>query len=214
MAAQQVQIQVVRELNQNWLECVDDQGLYYFNKETQECLDQMPAEAAQPMQQMQQMQQPQQPMQQMQQMQQPQQVMQQDTMQQAMQQAPPQRKMIIGAWSVMEDAQGVFFHNGETQQQSAEVPPEIAQIFAKVTYAAGGQMVLPTAQPSQPQMFQSQQPQQASFLPQYQQPIQQPMQQMYQAAGSIMQPAAPQQFQQFHMQVPQQYVTAQQQVFG
>eukprot|EP00930_Biecheleria_cincta_P053341 TRINITY_DN3876_c0_g2_i4.p1 TRINITY_DN3876_c0_g2~~TRINITY_DN3876_c0_g2_i4.p1 ORF type:complete len:121 (-),score=30.19 TRINITY_DN3876_c0_g2_i4:350-658(-) len=86
---------------------------------------------------------------------------------------PPQRKMIIGAWSVLEDAQGIFFQNDETQQQSDQVPLEIAHIFSNVTYDMNGQMVLTTARPVQQQHLpqtQTLQPltsQQCYYMPTY-----------------------------------------------
>mmetsp|Transcript_171 Transcript_171/g.385 ORF Transcript_171/g.385 Transcript_171/m.385 type:complete len:204 (-) Transcript_171:155-766(-) len=176
-APQQMQIQVVRELNNEWLECIDDQGLYYFNKISQQAVDEMPAEAGAAPQYAQV---------------QPQVLQDQaPVVQEQAPQAPALRKMIIGQWSVMEDANGIFFHNAETQQQSNEVPPEIAQVYAKVAYT-GGQMVLPTAQPvpqqqfyqaAQPQQLPPQQMQQFCQAPQpvqYQQPIQY-QQPMYQA---------------------------------
>eukprot|EP00442_Polarella_glacialis_P006880 CAMPEP_0115122386 /NCGR_PEP_ID=MMETSP0227-20121206/46804_1 /TAXON_ID=89957 /ORGANISM="Polarella glacialis, Strain CCMP 1383" /LENGTH=100 /DNA_ID=CAMNT_0002524333 /DNA_START=47 /DNA_END=346 /DNA_ORIENTATION=- len=100
MAAAQPQI--LKELQGGWLECMDEQGVYYFNQMTQQSSDQMPAEAeampamAAPMQQQQQ--------QQMQQQQQQQQAgaLQQQQQQQQPQQQPASLKMSIGPWSVME----------------------------------------------------------------------------------------------------------------
>eukprot|EP00930_Biecheleria_cincta_P044660 TRINITY_DN3073_c0_g7_i1.p1 TRINITY_DN3073_c0_g7~~TRINITY_DN3073_c0_g7_i1.p1 ORF type:complete len:232 (+),score=72.80 TRINITY_DN3073_c0_g7_i1:55-750(+) len=148
--------QVLRELNNNWLECMDEQGVYYFNQATQQSSDYMPADAqdaqaqyAQPLGQgaagFQQVQ-PIQPVQYAQ------------PAQQAVQSAQPARKkMIIGSWWVMEDAQGVFFLNSETQQELNEVPPELANIYPSVAHL-NSHVVQPSGVPLQaaPQVQHSQ----------------------------------------------------------
>jgi len=158
---------------------------------------------------------PQQPPQQQQQPhfeQQPQQPQQQ-------QQQPAALKMSIGPWSVMEDAQGIFFHNNETQQSFDQCPPEIANIYQKV----GGGM---QAQAPQQAMYAPQQqmsyapqgaqyaPQQASYVPQQmpysapqQMPYSAPQQMTYaapQAAQASYLPPAAQQAQQVMQSAPPQ----------
>jgi len=170
--------QVLRELGNSWLECMDEQGVYYFNSATQQSSDFMPADANDAQAQMpmveanpeaqygdqvfqqlphtQQIGEPNQPavqyaqpaVQYAQPAAQPQyaQPAAQPTQPSVQSAQPARKKMIIGEWWVMEDAQGVFFVHSQTKQESNEVPPELANIYPQVAHLSS-HVVQPSAFP-------------------------------------------------------------------
>jgi len=100
--------QVLRQLQGGWLECLDAQGVYYYNQHTQQTSEAVPPEAMGG----------------------------QAPAAQAPMAAPapapapaaqPQAvtKMQIGCWTVAEDAQGEFYFNQQTGQSYDQPPAEL-----------------------------------------------------------------------------------------
>jgi hypothetical protein len=121
MAAAQPQANVLRELPDNWLECQDAQGIFYFNKVTQQSADFPPAglitnvEVA-----------PVAP-----------------TVVQATAPGQPQILRDLGKnWLECLDEQGIFYFNQVTSQSSDTLPPELA---VGVNGAVGVSAVVPGA---------------------------------------------------------------------
>lgn len=91
-AAAAPQAQVLRELAGGWLQCQDDEGVYYYNKNTQQACDEMPPElggAAAP------------------------------------ENATQVLRELGGGWLQCQNEQGVYYFNHVTQQSSDEMPPEL-----------------------------------------------------------------------------------------
>jgi hypothetical protein len=132
------QVQVLRQLGGNWLECQDAQGIFYFNQATKQQCDYPPPELAasmpkaaaasyQPAYAPQAAAVPYQPAYA------PQAAMAPSYAQQG---AVPQQpaasqavvKFEIGIWKICEDAQGKFYFNTQTQQSYDQPPAELVQL--------------------------------------------------------------------------------------
>jgi len=129
--------QVLRQLQGGWLECLDAQGVYYYNQLSQQTSEAMPPGAM---------------------------AAQASTLQAAPALAPsaqPQQKAVtkmqIGAWTVAEDAQGEFYFNQQTGQSYDQAPPELLALIQQLQAAPQQGQVY--SQPAQAVM--QQQPQYA-----------------------------------------------------
>jgi len=95
------QVQVLRELDGGWLQCQDGQGVFFYNRVTQQSSVEMPNDLR---------------------------AQQQQQQQQQTAAAPPQVQVLrdLGAgWLQCQDAQGIYFYNQVTQQSSVDVPVEL-----------------------------------------------------------------------------------------
>jgi len=132
------QAQVLRDLGGGWLQCQDQQGIYYFNQQTQQSSDTPPQQmAVQPL----------------------------PAAQPAAIASVAGQSQVLrelgGGWLQCKDEQGIFFFNQQTQQSSDVVPPELAGVAAQLQLGGGGQTAAlqqPQLQPKQMQaQFQVQQ---------------------------------------------------------
>eukprot|EP00413_Alexandrium_margalefii_P045478 CAMPEP_0204588046 /NCGR_PEP_ID=MMETSP0661-20131031/48398_1 /ASSEMBLY_ACC=CAM_ASM_000606 /TAXON_ID=109239 /ORGANISM="Alexandrium margalefi, Strain AMGDE01CS-322" /LENGTH=184 /DNA_ID=CAMNT_0051597823 /DNA_START=62 /DNA_END=616 /DNA_ORIENTATION=- len=89
--------QVLRQLQGGWLECLDAQGIYYYNELTLQTSEAAPAAAFGPT----------------------------PVAQAPVQASAAVTKMQIGVWTVAEDAQGEFYYNQQTGQSFDHPPQEI-----------------------------------------------------------------------------------------
>jgi hypothetical protein len=126
---------VLREFGGGWVQCRDDQGIFYFNQVTQQSSDDVPPElraAAQPP------------------AVQPQYAAsayaQQAQVAQAAPTMEPKVKQKLGDWMICEDAQGEYYINARTQQTFDQAPAELVQL-----YQSTQQQQQAAAQPAQQQ---------------------------------------------------------------
>lgn len=128
-AAPAPQVQVLSKLGAGWLQCQDNQGVFFFNEVTRETSVDVPAALRAPAafqpQSTPQVQPPGfasfQP-----------QVMPQVQQTQAQQLAPssnPRLKEQIGEWMICEDEQGEYYVNSRTQQSFSQPPQELVQQY-------------------------------------------------------------------------------------
>jgi hypothetical protein len=162
VAQQAPQPQILRELPGGWLQCQDEQGVYFFNEVTQESCVDVPAALRQ------QQAAPKQP--------------QPMVYTQPAQSAPaaaagqPKVKEQIGDWMICEDAQGEYYINARTQQSFDQAPAELVQL-----YQMAQQKKQLAAQKAQAASQQAAMQQQIRLQQQQQQVLQQQMQYQPQA---------------------------------
>jgi hypothetical protein len=192
--------QILRQLGYNWLECADEQGIFYFNSVTQQSSDIMPPELMgqmpQQMPQHQVMQQQQRPQQLMYQQMPPQQMLQQQMPQQQMPQPQMLQQQMFAQQMQMQQpmkaigAKVIAGGLGGGQMQSASyTPPQFSQQPQPVTSYTPGMTPVTSYVPAPQQN--SYTPQQNSYAPQQNSytPVQQ-----YKPAHQMTQPAPQQQF--------------------
>lgn len=128
VAAASPQVQVLRDLGGGWLQCQDNQGLYFFNQVTGESSVDVPAALrvqAQPT------------------SYQPQSVAyaqqasvptpyQPQSVAYTQQVSEPKLKEQIGDWMICEDAQGEFYINARTQQSFDKPPAELVKLYQSI----------------------------------------------------------------------------------
>jgi len=130
------QAQVLRDLGGGWLQCQDQQGIFFFNQQTQQSSDVVPPELAGVAAQLQLggvgqavpvvLQQPQLQPQQMQAQMQVQQMQAQQAQQAA---AQTKQKFTLGPWIVCEDSQGEFYYHTPSGQSFDQPPQELVQLY-------------------------------------------------------------------------------------
>jgi hypothetical protein len=155
--------QVLRDLGAGWLQCQDNQGIFYFNQVTQQSSDDLPAELRTPAQVVQAPVQPQ--------------FMGYAQQPQMPQIAPASQatvKQQIGDWLICVDALGEFYVNARTQQQLDQAP---AELLYQVQAAQQQKLTQPQAQVVTQQVAMQQPQYQTYQQPQYQ-TYQQPQGQM------------------------------------
>jgi len=114
------QAQVLRDLGSGWQECLDTQGVFYFNSVTGQSQDTLPQEFAKVEPVYQQEVQPEAP------------YAVQGVQGVQGQPAGPEEatvKMQLGVWSICEDNQGEFYHNATTGQTFDQPPPELLELY-------------------------------------------------------------------------------------
>jgi len=121
------QPQVLRQLAGGWLQCKDQQGIFYHNSATKQSQNDPPPGMGAPGGQQVQCQAP--------------------PVQQAASQSQVLREF-PGGWLQCRDAQGIYFHNSATKQSLDQPPPEIAHLVAgsHVPTMAAPQQQLPPQQ--------------------------------------------------------------------
>jgi hypothetical protein len=107
-------IKVLQQLGGNWVKCMDDQGIFYFNVATKQTSNDLPAELKTPMQAP------------------PPQAVAPKASPQILQELP-------NNWQKCRDEQGIFYFNKVTQEFSESLPPELstANQLAATNYPTG-----------------------------------------------------------------------------
>jgi hypothetical protein len=141
VAAASPQVQVLRDLGGGWLQCQDDQGLYFFNEVTGESSVDVPAALRVQVQptsyqpqsvayaQQVSVSKPYQPYAQQASLPTP---YQPQSVAYAQQASEPKLKEQIGDWMICEDAQGEFYVNARTQQSFDKPPAELVKLYQSI----------------------------------------------------------------------------------